>query len=82
MQIKTSDLWAMNIYTTIFLIAINITSTEATSVSNSKAKEDEKWLERAGTLQTLFRPIYALNKPSMAKWKLVVKIPERFKGVV
>ena len=51
-------------------------------ITNSKAKEDEKWLAIARTLQTLFRPIYALNKPSMAKWKLVVKIPERFKGVV
>lgn len=51
-------------------------------ITKQTAKENEKWLKRARTFQTFFRPIYALNKPSMAKLKLVVKIPERFKGIV
>jgi hypothetical protein len=51
-------------------------------VTKTKAKTDEKWLRIARKLQTFFRPIYAWNKPSMAKWKLVVKIPDRFKGIV
>jgi hypothetical protein len=51
-------------------------------ISNSKAKEDEKWLQIARKLQTFARPIWAWNKPTMLKWKLVVKIPKRFKGIV
>lgn len=51
-------------------------------VTKATAKTDEKWLRIARNLQTFFRPVYAWNKPSMAKWKLVVKIPDRFKGIV
>jgi hypothetical protein len=51
-------------------------------VTKTKAKTDEKWLRIARKLQTFVRPVYAWNKPSMAKWKLVVKIPDRFKGIV
>jgi hypothetical protein len=51
-------------------------------ISNKKAKLDEKWLAIARTIQTYIRPIYALNKPAMFGWKLVVKIPDRFKGIV
>ena len=40
---------------------------------------DEKWLRRARILQTLARPIYALDKPGMFGLKRVVKIPSRFK---
>ena len=39
----------------------------------------EKWLRIARTLQTYFRPIYALRKPAMFGLKIVIKIPTRFK---
>ena len=39
----------------------------------------EKWLSIARTLQTYFRPIYALRKPAMFGLRIVVKIPNRFK---
>lgn len=48
------------------------------AVTNSKAR-GEKWLKIARTLQTYFRPIYALRKPAMFGLKIVVKIPTRFK---
>lgn len=51
-------------------------------VTKIKAKTDEKWLSIARSFQTFARPIYAWNKPSMFKWKLVIKIPDRFKGIV
>jgi hypothetical protein len=51
-------------------------------ITKAKAKTDEKWLSIARDFQTFIRPIYAWNKPTMAKWKLVVKIPDRFKGIV
>ncbi|UJP66656.1 glycosyltransferase family 2 protein [Mongoliitalea daihaiensis] len=51
-------------------------------ITNSKPKVDEKWLRLARTLQTFARPIWAWNKPTMLKWKLVVRIPDRFKGIV
>ncbi|RZS94855.1 glycosyltransferase family 2 protein [Cecembia calidifontis] len=51
-------------------------------VTKSKAKKEEKWLKIARNLQTYARPIWAWNKPTMLKWKLVIKIPDRFKGIV
>lgn len=51
-----------------------------TLVTKKDANEGDKWFSIARILQTLIRPVYALNKPSMAGWKLVVKIPERFKN--
>lgn len=48
------------------------------AVTKSKPKS-EKWLKIARTLQTYFRPIYALRKPAMFGLKPVVKIPTRFK---
>lgn len=51
-------------------------------ITKKKALLDEKWLYFARFLQTCFRPIYALNKPSMGSLKLVVKIPDRFKNLI
>lgn len=51
-------------------------------ITNSIPKTDEKWLHLSRKLQTFARPIWAWNKPTMLKWKLVVKIPKRFKGIV
>ena len=39
----------------------------------------EKWLRIARTMQHIFRPIYAFDKPGMLKIKRVIKIPNRFK---
>lgn len=50
-------------------------------VSTKKAR-GENFLKAARITQTLLRPVYAMNKPSMAFWRLVVKIPERFKDVL
>lgn len=50
-------------------------------VSTKKAR-GENFLKAARVTQTLLRPVYAMNKPSMAFWRLVVKIPERFKDVL
>ena len=48
------------------------------AVTNLPAR-NEKWLRRARILQTIARPIYALDKPGMLGIKRVVKIPTRFK---
>lgn len=52
-----------------------------TYVTEKKAKDGDTYFPIARTVQTLCRPIYALNKPSMGRWKLIVKVPERFKNV-
>ncbi len=51
-------------------------------VTDKRAKDGQKFIPVARLVQTCCRPIYALNKPSMGRWKLVVEIPERFKEVV
>ena len=47
-----------------------------TMVTEKKAKNGEKILPIARRMQTVLRPIYALNKPSMGPFKWVVRIPE------
>lgn len=47
-------------------------------ISKKKARTGDKWLNWARIIQYFVRPIFALNKPSMGVWNLVVKIPERF----
>jgi hypothetical protein len=44
--------------------------------------ENENLLPLARFIQTWFRPIYKWNRPSMLNLDLVIKIPERFKGVI
>lgn len=51
-------------------------------ITRKKALKSENWLRFARLLQTSIRPIYALNKPSMAGLKMVVKVPERFKRII
>ena len=53
-----------------------------TIITGKAAKEGDKWLSLARKIQTWIRPPYALNKPAMLGWNLVVKIPERFKNIV
>jgi len=47
-------------------------------ITKSKAINADTYLPIVRIIQTLIRPIYAWNKPSMVGYKLVVKIPERF----
>ncbi len=51
-------------------------------ITKKEPKIGDKWLSIARTIQTIFRPPYALNKPAMLGWELIVKIPDRFKGIV
>lgn len=51
-------------------------------VTHGKAREWSCAVPFARTVQTIFRPPYAWNKPSMFELKLVVRIPERFSSAV
>ncbi|MCL2597137.1 MAG: glycosyltransferase family 2 protein [Paludibacter sp.] len=50
-------------------------------ISNKNAVDGDKIFAKARAIQTIFRPIYAWNKPSMLKMKWIVKIPDRFKNI-
>lgn len=47
-----------------------------------KARDFDKWVCLARICQRIFRPPYAWNKPSMLGLKIVVRIPDRFRGIV
>jgi hypothetical protein len=47
-------------------------------VNSKKILNGDKWLKRGRIIQTFLRPIYALNKPSMGIFKIVIQIPKRF----
>ena len=51
-----------------------------TLITNKKSLDAEKYLKIARLFQTIFRPIYAINKPSMCGLKIVIRIPDRFKN--
>lgn len=51
-------------------------------VTNLKARDFGRWTAFARVCQSLFRPPYAWNKPSMFELRIVVKIPERFWDIV
>ncbi len=51
-------------------------------VSALKARDFDRWTSFARVCQSVFRPPYALNKPSMLELKIVVRIPERFRNIV
>jgi len=51
-------------------------------ITGKKALTNEKWLVFARWFQTFVRPVFAWNKPSMAFFDFVVKVPERFKGIL
>lgn len=48
------------------------------TVTAQKALDGDTYMPLARIIQTWLRPIYALNKPSMAWFKWVVYIPQRF----
>ncbi len=51
-------------------------------VSKMRALKSESWLKLARILQTIFRPIYALNKPAMLGIRMIVKVPKRFSDII
>lgn len=51
-------------------------------ITGSNILTNPYWLKIARTIQTMVRPLYAINKPSMAGLKLVVRIPERFRQII
>lgn len=51
-------------------------------VTKMRALQNETWLKVARVLQTVFRPIYALNKPAMLGIKMIVKVPSRFSDIL
>ncbi len=50
--------------------------------TEKKACDFDRWTRWARRVQTWCRPPYALNKPAMLELRIVVKIPERFGGVL
>lgn len=50
-------------------------------VTERKAHSAKLWFKRARTLQSLFRPIFALNKPWMPTLPKVVQLPESFQTI-
>jgi len=51
-------------------------------IRNGKALDGDLFFPKARFRQSLFRPIYAINKPGVLRERPIVKIPERFRGVV
>lgn len=51
-------------------------------VTNSKARDFDRWTAFARKLQTWIRPIYAWNKPAMLGRRIVVEIPDRFRYII
>ena len=51
-------------------------------VSKMRALKSESWLNLARIMQTIFRPIYALNKPAMLGIRMIVKVPKRFSDII
>ncbi len=51
------------------------------TISNGNAVDGDTVFEKARKIQTVFRPIYAWNKPSMLGMKWIVQLPERFKNI-
>lgn len=50
--------------------------------TNLKARDFDRWTRFARLFQTLCRPPYAWNKPAMMELRIVVKLPERFAGIL
>jgi hypothetical protein len=50
-------------------------------VSSKPVIDGDKVFGFARIIQTLFRPIYAWNKPSMLGMRRIIKIPQRFKNL-
>lgn len=53
-----------------------------TLVTEKKAKSGEKMIPFARRVQSIFRPIFAWNKPTMFTNKTVITIPKRFRDIL
>ena len=51
-------------------------------IRNSKAVDGDSFFSSARLRQSLFRPIYAINKPGKLREKPIVRIPERFRSIL
>ena len=50
--------------------------------TNLKARDFDRWTKFGRICQSIVRPPYAWNKPSMFELRIVVRIPERFWNIV
>lgn len=50
-------------------------------VTKKNAKNGDKFIPMARTIQTFCRPVFAWNKPSMGFFKWIINIPERFEKI-
>jgi hypothetical protein len=51
-------------------------------IVGNKVVDGDKFFKKARRRQSIFRPIFALNKPGMLGEKPIVRIPERFRSVI
>lgn len=51
-------------------------------VTELKARDFDRWTRFARICQTVVRPPYAWNKPSMLELRIVVRIPDRFADIL
>ncbi len=51
-------------------------------IREKEAIDGDAFFSEARRRETLFRPLYALNKPGMLREKPVIRIPERFRDIV
>lgn len=51
-------------------------------ITKSQPVDGDSLFPKARRGESLFRPLYALNKPGMLKNKPVIKIPDRFRSVI
>jgi hypothetical protein len=51
-------------------------------IRNSKPVDGDTFFKQARRRETLFRPLFALNKPGMLIEKPIIRIPERFRDIV
>jgi hypothetical protein len=51
-------------------------------ITKKSAVDGDAFFEQARRRESLFRPLFALNKPGMLPEKPVIRIPDRFRGIV
>ena len=54
----------------------------STIITNADPMDGDAYFPIARRRQTWIRPVYALNKPGMIPGDPVIRIPERFRGLV
>ncbi len=51
-------------------------------ITNKTARDGDEFFNKARLRQNIFRPLFAINKPGTLREKPVIKIPERFSGIL